>query len=160
MGFLDQYGLYFMFLVVTFEYLNFPGFPAGVIFPPVGIWLKASGKGIVFPLLLSVGAGVLGSMILYAVGYTGGAKLLEKIYKKRPKLGATMEKYENKLKLHANSTVFFCKLIPVVRTLIGFPAGAIKMNVVNYILYSALGIAIWNGVLMISGYAFSHVFLS
>ena len=33
-----QYGAFFVFLIVLLEYLNLPGFPAGVIMPLAGIW--------------------------------------------------------------------------------------------------------------------------
>ena len=33
-----QYGAFFIFLIVFLEYLNLPGFPAGVIMPLAGIW--------------------------------------------------------------------------------------------------------------------------
>ena len=33
-----EYGAFFIFLIVLLEYLNLPGFPAGVIMPLSGIW--------------------------------------------------------------------------------------------------------------------------
>lgn len=33
-----EYGAFFIFLIVLLEYLNLPGFPAGVIMPLAGIW--------------------------------------------------------------------------------------------------------------------------
>ena len=33
-----QYGAVFIFVIVLLEYLNLPGFPAGVIMPLAGIW--------------------------------------------------------------------------------------------------------------------------
>lgn len=38
-----EYGIFFIFLIVLLEYLNLPGFPAGVIMPLAGIW-AAKGK--------------------------------------------------------------------------------------------------------------------
>ena len=60
-----QYGAFFIFLIVFLEYLNLPGFPAGVIMPLAGIW-AAKGE-ISFPevMILSVAAGLAGSLILY-----------------------------------------------------------------------------------------------
>lgn len=60
-----QYGAFFIFLIVFLEYLNLPGFPAGVIMPLAGIWAE---KGeISFPevMILSVAAGLAGSLLLY-----------------------------------------------------------------------------------------------
>lgn len=60
-----EYGAFFIFLIVFLEYLNLPGFPAGLIMPLAGIW-AAKGE-ISFPvvLLISVGAGLTGSWVLY-----------------------------------------------------------------------------------------------
>ncbi len=60
-----QYGAFFIFLIVFLEYLNLPGFPAGVIMPLAGIW-AAKGE-ISFPevMILSVAAGLAGSLLLY-----------------------------------------------------------------------------------------------
>ena len=57
-----EYGAFFIFLIVLLEYLNLPGFPAGVIMPLAGIW-AAKGE-ISFPMvmLLSVAAGLVGKL--------------------------------------------------------------------------------------------------
>lgn len=44
-----EYGAFFIFLIVLLEYLNLPGFPAGVIMPLSGIW--ASQGEISFPAI-------------------------------------------------------------------------------------------------------------
>ena len=63
-----QYGAFFIYLIVLLEYLNLPGFPAGVIMPLAGIW-AAQGE-ISFPLVmvLTVAAGLTGSWALYLLG--------------------------------------------------------------------------------------------
>ena len=157
--FLNDHGLIFMFVVVFMEYLNFPGFPAGVIFPAVGFWSSASGTSFVYALCISIVAGLMGSMILYSVGRYGGAPMLHKLYLKFPKIAHKISPFEEKLRTRATTTVFLAKLIPVVRTLIGFPAGAIHMSLPKYLLFSGFGIAIWNGVLMLSGTALGSFFI-
>ena len=42
-----QYGAFFIYLIVLLEYMNLPGFPAGVIMPLAGIW--AAKGAISFP---------------------------------------------------------------------------------------------------------------
>ena len=71
-----EYGAFFIFLIVLLEYLNLPGFPAGVIMPLSGIW--ASQGEISFPLVmvLTVAAGLTGSWALYWLGRAGGDKVL------------------------------------------------------------------------------------
>ena len=45
-------------------------------------------------------------------------------------------------------TVFFCRFIPIVRSLISLPAGMAKMNLGIFLLLSSAGTAIWNTVLV------------
>lgn len=80
-----QYGAFFIYLIVLLEYMNLPGFPAGVIMPISGIW-AAQGE-ISFPvvMILTVAAGLTGSWLLYLLGRFGGNKLLGFYFRKFPK---------------------------------------------------------------------------
>ena len=42
-GYFENYGAIAIFVIVLLEYLNLPGFPAGIIMPMAGIW-AANGK--------------------------------------------------------------------------------------------------------------------
>ena len=129
--FFIQYGAVAIFVIVLLEYLNMPGFPAGVIMPL---------------------AGVLGSLLLYALGYAGGSLFLDRYLKKFPKQRAGMEKNFTVLKKWGCLGVFAGKLIPMVRTLISIPAGVLKMNFWQYLFSSALGVALWNLIFVGAGY--------
>ena len=50
-----RYGAFFIYLIVLLEYLNLPGFPAGVIMPLAGIW-AAKGE-ISFPMVMVLTCG-------------------------------------------------------------------------------------------------------
>ena len=71
MEYFTRYGGIAIFIIVFLEYLNLPGFPAGIIMPLAGIW-AARGQ-ILFPvaILITVAAGLTGSLVLYLIGYTG-----------------------------------------------------------------------------------------
>lgn len=45
-------------------------------------------------------------------------------------------------------------LIPMLRTMISVPAGVLKLNFIQYSIYSTLGIILWNSSLILSGYFF------
>ena len=79
-----QYGAIAIFVVVFLEYLNLPGFPAGVIMPLAGVWAAHGKISFLGTMLLTIAAGVCGSWLLYLLGYKGGAFLLEKYLKKFP----------------------------------------------------------------------------
>ena len=60
-----RYGAIAIFVLVFLEYMNLPGFPAGIIMPLAGI--MAAGGNISFPwvMVITVAAGLLGSLVLY-----------------------------------------------------------------------------------------------
>lgn len=150
-SFLTQYGLIFMFGIIFLEYLNLPGFPAGVIFPAVGIWSSVTNISLWLTLLVSILAGFLGSTTLFLIGKYGGGLVIEPLKNKSPAIKRKLESIEGKLRDKGAKTIFFTMLIPVARTLIPFPAGAMKMKFSRYAKYSLMGIGIWNIVLITFG---------
>jgi membrane protein DedA with SNARE-associated domain len=58
-----------------------------------------------------------------------------------------IEKAENWAAHYGNFGIFASRLLPVVRHLIGIPAGIVKMNFGWFSLYTILGSALWCGVL-------------
>lgn len=152
LAYMTDYGLIFMAVIIFLEYLNLPGFPAGVILPLTGVWASGSGKEFVLALVVSIMAALLASWILYIVGWYGGDFIIKKYIEKFPKQKETIEKQLGYLREKGNMGIFISKLIPMVRTIISIPAGVLRLNFLQYTLYSALGIAIWNGVLISTGY--------
>ena len=151
-----RYGAIAIFVIVFLEYLNLPGFPAGVIMPLAGIW-AAKGE-ISFPmvLLISVGAGLTGSWALYFLGRLGGSKVLGMYFKKFPKQQPMIEEKIEMLREKGGFGVFVSKLLPMVRTLISIPAGMIRMDFAVYTVSSALGVFLWNLAFVGAGYFFGE----
>ncbi len=149
-----QYGTIAIFTIVLLEYLNLPGFPAGIVLPMAGIWASEGGISFLSALLISVLAGLCGCLALYAVGRVGGHLFLDKIIRKFPKQKIRIHKTLLYVQEKGNWGVFIGKLIPVVRTFISIPAGVLKMNLAAYSLYSTLGITVWNLSFIGAGYYF------
>ena len=149
-----QYGAFFIYLIVLLEYLNLPGFPAGVIMPLAGIW-AAQGE-ISFPLVmvLTVAAGLTGSWALYLLGRYGGDKEPGVYFKRFTKHQPVIEEKMNYLREKGCIGVFVSKLLPMVRTLISIPAGMVKMDFVKYTVSSVCGIFLWNLTFVGAGYFF------
>lgn len=150
--FFNSYGVLIIFLLVFCEYLNLPGFPAGVIMPLAGIWASKGQVGFVSAMIISLIAGLCGSWMLYFLGRFGGSLFLPKYYRRFPKQEIKIKKIIKKIEDRGNIYIFLSKLLPVVRTLISFPAGIIKMNFLQFAIYSGLGILVWNGVFIGAGY--------
>lgn len=155
--FMNQYGLFFLFGVVLLEYLNLPGFPAGVIYPAAGLWLSTTDIPFILALGVSLPAAMLGSLCIYGAGRLGGPPLLAKIRKKSPRTGEKIDRYTDKMLKHAGLTLFVGKQVPLIRTLIDLPAGALRVRLPNYLLFTALGILLFNSLYMLAGYFFGHI---
>lgn len=151
-----QYGAVFIFVIVLLEYLNLPGFPAGIIMPLAGIWAAKGDISFLMALMLSVLAGLIGSWALYFLGRLGGARFLKFYFKKFPKQKNVIEEKMEMLREKGGVGVFVSKLLPMVRTIISIPAGMVQMNFVKYTVSSVLGIFIWNAVFIGAGYFFGE----
>lgn len=149
-----DYGPVAIFVIVLLEYLNLPGFPAGVIMPLAGVWAAKGNMTFTFTIVITVLAGLTGSIVLYGLGRIGGGFLMEKYYKRFPKQKPLIEQKIQYLNEKGAIGIFASKLIPVARTLISIPAGVIKMNFVSYCISSACGVAIWNLLFVGAGYLF------
>lgn len=147
-----QYGLIFLFVIILLEYMNLPGFPAGIIMPAAGIVISKSDMNFFVAIFVSVIAGLLGSWVLYCIGRFGGDIILRKYLNKFPSHEGFINKKIEYLREKGYMEILISKLIPMARTVIAIPAGVLKLNFIKYSAYSALGILIWNTALISSGY--------
>lgn len=147
-----RYGGIAIFVIVFLEYLNLPGFPAGVIMPLAGVWAARGNIEFILALLITVAAGLTGSLILYYLGYKGGELFLQKYLNKFPRQRPVIEEKLKWIRERGSFGIFVSKLIPMVRTLVSIPAGVSKMDLVQYTLSSTLGIFVWNLFFVGAGY--------
>lgn len=152
MMYFTKYGAVAIFVIVLLEYMNLPGFPAGIIMPLSGVMAARGNIHFIWVMVITVAAGLTGSMILYALGRTGGAVFLQKYMEKHPKRRASLEKNLEWIRQRGCIAVFVAKLLPTVRTLVSIPAGILKMDLMKYVVSSTLGIFIWNLVFVGAGY--------
>ncbi len=154
-----DYGGIAIFVIVLLEYMNLPGFPAGVIMPLAGIWAAKGNINFFMALLITILAGLTGSLILYYLGYSGGDLFLQKYLNKYPKQRPAIERKLAWVRQKGCVGIFVSKLIPMIRTLISIPAGVAKMNLMKYTVSSTLGIFVWNLVFVGAGYFFGDAVL-
>lgn len=152
--YMTDYGWIGIFVIVLLEYLNLPGFPAGIIMPMAGIWAAKGNIAFATAFFITVAAGLTGSLILYYLGYKGGEVFLQGYLNKFPKQRPVIEEKLLWIRQKGCFGVFVSKLIPMIRTLISIPAGVSKMNLFKYTVSSTLGICLWNLVFVGAGYFF------
>ena len=94
-----------------------------------------------------VAAGVLGnvvgSWVAYAVGYYGRIDLLEKHGRKLHIKKSDLERADRWFERHGDATVFFTRMLPVIRTFISLPAGVARMPFWRFSALTLAGVVPW-----------------
>lgn len=85
-NYFELYGGMAIFIVVLLEYMNLPGFPAGIIMPLAGIYAAHGGLSLFSTIAISVLAGEFGSWILYFLGMYGGNAFLKMYLNRFPNI--------------------------------------------------------------------------
>ncbi len=153
---MEDYGYLGVFLLIMLENL-FPPIPSEVILTFGGFMTTTTNLTVFGVIVASTIGSVVGAIILYGIGAIVGIKRIERFVNKWGKVLRLTSKDIYK----ANSwfekydvwTVFFCRFIPLIRSLISLPAGMAKMNFWIFLLLTTLGTLIWNMVLVNVGAA-------
>ncbi|MGH3265016.1 MAG: DedA family protein, partial [Trebonia sp.] len=152
--FIGSAGLPAVFLLMVLESACIP-------IPSEGIMLFA-GFGVAkgdLTLFGAVAAGVLGNMvgssIAYAVGYYARLDLLERnrFIHISPKHLKWADDWFNR---YGSATVFFTRMLPIIRTFISLPAGVAKMPYWRFIALTAVGSIPWVLMLALVGRSVGH----
>ena len=149
--FIAQYGMIAMFLFIACEYACLP-LPSEVVLPLSGAMAVSGGRPLLLVIFISVVAGLLGSMICYSIGYSGGSRVLELMKHRYPSTKRGIESTQHFYKKYATFSVAIGRVIPLFRTYISFMAGITKQSVTTFILASSIGIFAWNSLLITLGY--------
>ncbi len=144
--FIGSVGLPAVFLLMTLESACIP-VPSEAIMLFAGFSVS-KGDLTLFGI---VGAGVLGnvvgSWIAYALGYYGRLELLERnrVFHVNPRQLALTERWFQR---YGSATVFFSRMLPIIRTFISLPAGVARMPFWRFTVLTTLGSIPW--VLMLA----------
>jgi membrane protein DedA with SNARE-associated domain len=93
-------------------------------------------------------ANLVGSWIAYAIGYYGRVDLIEKHGRKLHVKKSHLELADRWFERHGDATVFFARMLPIVRTFISLPAGVAKMPFWRFSAFTLAGCVPW--VLMLT----------
>lgn len=153
-SFMEEFGYIGVMLIIALENL-FPPIPSEIVLPFGGFMTTRTELTVAGVVIASTLGSVLGAVILYLIGRIVNVDKLEKFVDRWGHLLRVSRKdirsAEGWFIRYGNWTVFFCRLIPVVRSLISIPAGMAKMNFSTFILYSTLGTVVWNTILVSLG---------
>jgi membrane protein DedA with SNARE-associated domain len=117
--------------------------PSEVIMPFAGHLVERGEMSLFWAGFWGAVGCVAGSLVAYAVGAMGGRPLAEKygryVLINRHDLDLADRLFER----YGNAIAFTARMLPVVRTYIGFPAGIARMPLARFCLYSFLGSLPW-----------------
>ena len=143
-------GLLGIVLAMAIESCCIP-LPSELVMPLAGIMIVNGkllhGTNSLVALLLVALAGaagcLLGSIVAYIIGYTGGRPLLLKYGRYLLISQHDADKADQFFQRWGSETTFFSRLLPVVRTYISLPAGIAKMPFAKFCIYTVLGSFPW-----------------
>lgn len=152
---MSKYGYLAVFSLVAIENI-FPPIPSEVILLGGGFLTTTIGLNVVLMIIAATLGSLVGAIVLYYIGKIFNQERLKKIIS--GKIGKVLrlkekdiEKADEWFDNKGNKTVFFCRFIPIVRSLISIPAGMSEMPIVKFLIYTTVGSLIWNSVLIIIG---------
>ena len=100
------------------------------------------------PVIVGVAANVVGSWIAYAIGYYGRVDILEKHGAKLHIKPSHLAWADRWFERYGDATVFFSRMLPIIRTFISLPAGVARMPFWRFTVFTLLGCIPW--VLMLA----------
>ena len=152
---MNQFGYIGVFLLIAIENI-FPPIPSEVILLFGGFMTTYSELNIILMIIFATLGSLLGAIVLYYIGKILNKERLKKIVS--GKIGKVLrlknsdiDKADEWFDTKGNKTVFFCRFIPIVRSLISIPAGMSEMPLGKFFLYTTTGSLIWNTVLIVNG---------
>ena len=146
---IDAMGLAGVFVLMTLESACIP-IPSEAIMLFAGFNVSEGNMTLFGIVAAGVLGNLVGSLIAYAAGYYGRIELLDRnrlIHINRKHLEWADRWFDR----YGSATVFFSRMLPIVRTFISLPAGSARMPLGRFVLFTAAGCIPWVLMLAIIG---------
>ncbi len=155
MTLMEQYGYPGIFLLIAVENI-FPPIPSEIILPFGGFLTTYTRLTLFGVIFYSTLGSLAGALILYGAGYLLNRERLMRLA--AGPIGRVLclkpedvEKADKWFLTKGMKTVFFCRFIPIVRSLISIPAGMSRMPMGRFLAYTTVGTVLWNTALVSLG---------
>jgi membrane protein DedA with SNARE-associated domain len=130
--------------------------PSEIIMPFSG-YLVAEGRFSLWGVAVAGAVGCnVGSIVAYGAGAWGGRPLIERYGRYLLITHHDLAWADRWFARYGDATVFFARLLPVIRTFIALPAGVARMNFLRFNVYTFLGSLPWCLVLAWLGLKFGE----
>ncbi|WP_432513976.1 DedA family protein, partial [Kineococcus sp. SYSU DK001] len=140
--------------LLSFAEVVFPPIPSEIVLPLAGFLVQTGSINLVAVFALSTLGSYLGSLVLYWVGKVIGLDRAARIAGRVPLMDASdVTKSAEWFHRHEGAAVFTGRFVPGVRSLISLPAGAARMSLLKFSLFTVAGSGLWNALLIGLGMA-------
>jgi len=149
-GFVASLGYWGIAVGMAIESANVP-LPSEVILPFGGYLVSTGQLNFWGTVMAGTVGGTVGSVISYYIGLCGGRPFLLRY---GPCVGITPKKLaiaDRWFAQYGEVTVFFTRLMPVMRTFISLPAGIAGMDFKKFVVYTFFGSLPWSILLVYLG---------
>jgi membrane protein DedA with SNARE-associated domain len=147
---LDSWGYVGLALLILLENV-FPPIPSELILPLAGYTVSRGDLSFVPALLAATAGSVAGAALLYAVARFGGQPLVLRAAPLLRVSEAQVLRLEERFRRHGDAYVLFGRLLPGVRSVVSIPAGLSAMPVTRFFVFTTIGAAAWNALLIGAG---------
>lgn len=149
----DHAGYAGLFVAMTLANI---GAPVGseIVLPAAGA-LAATGhlSSVWLAIAIAVAAELVGQSIAYAIGRFGGRPFIDRYGKYVHFHHAELDKAHRFFERYGKFAIFICRFIPVIRGIIGIPAGIAEMPLGPFYFWTFCGSLIFCGGLVLAGNA-------
>ena len=153
--FISSYGYLAVAILIAVENI-FPPIPSEIILTFSGFLSISAHLNLGGLIIASTIGALVGAIVLYLLGKLISFEKLERLI--TGKWGKILhfkmehlEKAQRFFERHGNSTAFWGRFLPIVRSLISVPAGMAEFPIKRFLLFTAGGSLIWNAVLIVVG---------
>jgi membrane protein DedA with SNARE-associated domain len=147
---IDKLGLPGIFALMVAESACIP-IPSEATFLFAGFNVANGEYSMLAVVAVGTFANVVGSWIAYAVGYYGRVDILEKYGGKLHIKPSHLEWADRWFERYGSATVFFSRMLPIIRTFISLPAGVARMPFWRFTLLTTAGCIPWIFLLTLIG---------
>jgi membrane protein DedA with SNARE-associated domain len=148
---IERFG-YFGITLGTFLESIFPPIPSEVIMGFSGFLVSEGKFNFTFVIFSAVLGNFLSISLIWYLGHKFGKEFLLKWGKYIGVTEEDVKRGEDLFQKHGYKMVFLCQTVPLARSWIAFPAGAMKTNYFKFILANTAGATIWLIVLCYLGF--------
>jgi membrane protein DedA with SNARE-associated domain len=150
-SFMEEFGYLGIFLMIMLENI-FPPIPSEIVLAFGGFMTTKTDTTVIGVIIASTLGAVAGAIILYYIGRLLHFERLEKIVDRWGYLLRTKKEDVYRANQWFDKygiwTVFLCRMVPILRSLISIPAGMGKMNLSIFLFLTTIGSLIWNTILV------------